>query len=316
MSAMAPIRITGTWMDFQHQNSHDGLYWNDQTRAFSCDQWQKHVNDIHEIGMDTIVLMSSALDDKAFYPSKFLSERWDLTCGDPVNAVLEAAQLNGQKVFVSAGFYGHHTEETSSAPDYLEWHKCLTVELWSRYGKHTSFFGWYIPNEAEIEGHFSDGYMKFTPQFAAHLRGLSPDRKILIAPYGTNKVAETDRFVEQIQALGVDFVAYQDEVGVRKTKVEQLDEIYSRLRRLHDKAGIPLWADVEIFEFEGEVYKSPLLPATIARIQKQLNTISPYVEKLLCYQFHGLMNPPDSPAFCGHPDSARLWREYVDWQNS
>ncbi len=315
MTAILPICIEGTWMDFQHQNAHDGLYWNDQASAFNCGQWQRHVDDIHGVDIDTIVLMSSALDDKAFYPSEFMAERWGLTCVDPINAVLEAATRNEQKVFVSAGFYGHQTEETSSAPDYLDWHKRLTNELWSRYGGHESFFGWYIPNEAEIEGHFSDGYMDFTPKFAAHLRGLSPNRKILIAPYGTNKVAETDRFVEQIQSLGVDYIAYQDEVGVRKTQVERLDEIYARLRRLHDRAGMPLWADVEIFAFEGEVYKSALLPAPIERVQRQLSIIAPYADKLLCYQYHGLMNPPDSPAFCGHPDSLRLYREYMDWQH-
>lgn len=308
------IRIEGTWLDFQHQNSHDGLYWNDQARAFSCTQWQSHIAEIASVRMDTIVVMSTALDNRSFYPSTFLPERWPLTCSDPLDAVLTAADRTGQRVFVSAGFYGHTTEETSDAPDYLDWHLRLTDELWSKYQTHPSFYGWYIPNEAEIHGHFSEGYMTFTPRLSAHLRGLAPDRKILIAPYGTNKVAETARFVEQIQTLGVDYIAYQDEVGVRKTRVEELDAIYARLRRLHDRAGLPLWADVEIFEFEGEVYRSPLLPARLERIQRQLEIISPYVEKILCYQYHGLMNAPNSPSFCGHPDTLRLYSDYMAWQ--
>ena len=303
--------ITGTWMDFQHQNPWDGEYWNRQTRVFSCEQWRGHVDEISGIGMDTIVIMSTALDDKSFYPSAFLKERWDLACEDPVEAVLTAADRNGQNVFVSAGFYGHQTEETSDAPDYLDWHLRLTEELYARCRDHRSFYGWYIPNEAEIEGHFSDGFMNFTPRLTAHLRALDPARKILIAPYGTNKVQETDRFVEQIQRLGVDFIAYQDEVGVRKTQVEQLDEIYARLKRLHDRAGIPLWADMEVFEFEGKVYGSPLIPASIDRIRRQLAAISPYVEKVLCYQYHGLMNPPDSSQHCGHPDTIRLYQDYM-----
>jgi hypothetical protein len=308
--------ITGTWLDFHHQNSHDGLYWNEQAVAFTCEQWQGHIDDIAGVGMDTIVIMSTALDDKAFYPSTFLSERWDLVCNDPLEAVLLAACRNGQHVFVSAGFYGHQTEETSDAPDYLDWHKRLTEELWARYSHHEAFHGWYIPNEAEIDGHFSDGYMEFTPRFSAHLRALSPSKKLLIAPYGTNKVQETDRFVEQIQRLGVDYIAYQDEVGVRKTQVEQLDEIYARLRRLHDRAGMPLWADVEVFEFEGAVYKSPLLPAAMERIQRQLEAVSPYVDKILCYQYHGLMNRPGTGSFCGHPDTVRLYEEYTAWASS
>src|SRR5437773_4403877 len=54
-SFMKPI--TGTWMDFQHQNQWDGYYWNDQTRAFSCEQWQGKVDEIAGTGMDTIVIM-------------------------------------------------------------------------------------------------------------------------------------------------------------------------------------------------------------------------------------------------------------------
>jgi hypothetical protein len=307
------MKIEGTWLDFQHQNPYDGIYWNDQTRLFTCQQWQGKVDEIHGAGMDTIVLMSTALDDKAFYPSTFLDRRWELACEDPVEALLSAADRNGQKVFVSAGFYGHTTEETSDAPDYFEWHQHLTEDLFARYHTHPSFYGWYIPNEASIESHYSDGFMAFTPRLTAHLRALSPDRKILIAPYGTNQVAEDDRFVEQIQSLGVDFIAYQDEIGVRKTRLDQLDAIYSRLRRLHDRAGVPLWADVEIFEFEGDVYRSPLIPASLERILRQLSILSPYVEKILCYQYHGLMNPPDSSQHCGHPDTVRLYQEYLRW---
>jgi hypothetical protein len=306
-------KITGTWLDFQHQNPYDGLYWNGQTRMFSCDQWRGKADEISGVGMDTIVIMSTALDDKAFYPSVFLKEHWDLACPDPVEAVLSAADNNSQNVFVSAGFYGHQTEETSGAPDYLDWHLRLTEELFVRYGHHRSFYGWYVPNEAEINGHFSDGFMQFTPKLTRHLRQMSTGHRILIAPYGTNKVQETDLFVDQIQALDVDYIAYQDEVGVRKTQVEQLEEIYARLRRLHDRAGVPLWADVEIFEFEGEVYQSALLPASLDRIRGQLAAISPYVEKILCYQYHGLMNPPNSPQHCGHPDTVRLYRELSNW---
>ncbi len=179
-----------------------------------------------------------------------------------------------------------------------------------------------MPNEASIEGHFSAGYMEFMREFTPSLKALAPDRRVLIAPYGTNKVIEDDRFVQRLRALGtagVDFIAYQDEVGVRKTRVDQLPAIYARLRRLHDRAAEgghaapALWADTEIFEFEGATYASALVPASLQRIRQQLAALAPYVDTMLCYQTHGLMNPPDSPQFCGHPDSARLWTEYMNW---
>src|SRR5579871_121489 len=208
------------------------------------------------LGLEYIVIMSSALDDKAFYPSGFMP-RHELACEDPIAAVLESAQAHGLKVFVSAGFYGHTTEETSEADDYLDWHRKLAAELYARYGGYSAFYGWYVPNEAEINDHYSDGFMRFMADFAPYLRSLDPGKRVLIAPYGTRKVVEDDEFVAQLRALGtagVDFIAYQDEVGVRKTQVDELDAIYARLRRLHDRAAAgghtapALWADTEIFE--------------------------------------------------------------------
>lgn len=305
-------------MDFQHQNPHDGDYWNAATRQFIAAQWQGKVAEMAALGLHYIVIMSSALDNKAFYPSAFMP-RHELVCEDPIAAVLEAAHQNGLRVFVSAGFYGHTTEETSDASDYYDWHTHLADELWRRYRHAPAFYGWYVPNEAEIKGHFSHGFMTFIGRFAPYLKHLAPDHRVLIAPYGTRNVTEDAEYVAQLRVLGtagVDFIAYQDEVGVRKTQVEELPEIYARLRRLHDRAGDghkapALWADTEIFEFEGATYASALVPASLGRIQSQLAAIAPHVDVMLCYQTHGLMNPPDSPQFCGHPDTVRLWNEYM-----
>lgn len=314
-------RLQGSWMDFQHQNPFDGNHWNDATRAFTAAQWAGKVAEMAALGLEYVVIMSAALDNKSFYPSAWMPN-WNLACEDPIRAVLESARAHGLKVFVSAGFYGHTTEETSDASDYLEWHQRLTTELRDRYKAYSSFYGWYVPNEAAIQGHFSSSYMAFMEEFAPFLKTLDPSKKVLIAPYGTNMVAEDDRYVSQLRGLGaagVDFIAYQDEVGVRKTEVEQLVGIYSRLRSLHDRAAEgsakapALWADMEVFEFEGETYASPLIPTSLDRIRRQLANLAPYVDTILCYQTHGLLNPPDSAQFCGHPDSARLWNEYMSW---
>jgi hypothetical protein len=314
----APQRLQGSWMDFQHQNPHDGDYWNATTRRFTDSQWRGKIAEMAQLNLEYVVLMSSALDNRAFYPSRMMP-RHDLACADPIAAVLEAAEEHGLKVFVSAGFYGHTTEETSDAPDYLAWHQALAQELLERYGASKVFYGWYVPNEAEIRGHFSDNMMRFLPAFAQYLRSLSPHHRILIAPYGTRQVQEDETFIAQLLTLGqagVDFIAYQDEVGVRKTKVEELDAIYARLHRLHTQAAHrgptpKLWADIELFEFEGATYASALIPANFDRILRQIAAIAPHVETILCYQTHGLLNPPNSPQHCGHPNSVRLWQAYT-----
>lgn len=84
------------------------------------------------------------------------------------------------------------------------------------------------------------------------MKALNPAYKTLIAPYGTRSAACDGRYAAQLERLEVDYIAYQDEVGVRKTQVEELPGIYERLKAVHDQVGRSrLWADVEAFSLKG-----------------------------------------------------------------
>ena len=116
--------------------------------------------------------------------------------------------------------------------------------------------------------------------------------------------------MEQLKKLDVDIIAYQDEIGVQKSKPEDTAAYYKALRAAHDKAGrAALWADMEAFEFEGDVYRSPLISATIERLERQIASIAPYVDEILIYQYQGMFNRPGTIAYCGHPDSIRYYEE-------
>lgn len=112
----------------------------------------------------------------------------------------------------------------------------------------------------------------------------------------------------------MDIVAYQDEVGVRKSQVIETPAFYEGLRKAHDRAQkAKLWADVEIFQFESDVYNSALLPAPINRILQQLENVSPWVDEILVYQYLGMMNKPNTTAFADSPASAKLYSDYMAW---
>lgn len=312
-----PVRpITGTWIDFHHPNPREGDYWNDVTRAFTADDWALKVGEIAALGMDTIVILSVALRGAAFYPSRVIPRRWDLVCPDPIEAVLAAADRHGLSVYIGVGYFGAHTGAVAADDVDRHLRHAVPAELAERYGGHPSFRGWYLPVEAGITGHFADEYLEYARNLADRCRSLAPQSKVLLAPYGTRTVVPDERYVEQLRALGVDYIAYQCEVGVRKTRPDELPGIFANLRRAHDAAGVPLWVDLEIFTFEGETYRSPLLPAPFERIRQQLEAVSPYVEKVLCYQYLGMMNPPGSPVFAGHPSSSRLYEAYTAWLRS
>lgn len=313
MTRAKPIR--GTWFEFQHHSRAEGIYWNPACARFTAVDWEAKVAEVAGTGMEYLVLMAVALDYRAFYPTRLLPP-WDLPCEDPLEALLAAADRHGMKVFIGNGFWGQWDSPAILADPEARRRRLAAVdELAAGYGAHPSFHGWYWPNEAEIRGHYKPEFIEYVREGVRLARQVLPRALHLIAPYGTRMVQADDEYVRQLDALEVDVVAYQDEVGVQKSTADQTGAYYEALRQAHDRAErAALWADVEIFEFEGEVYRSALLPAPFARVERQLAAVSPWVDEILVYQYQGMMNRPGSPVLAGHPASTRLYTEYQDWR--
>ena len=315
-------KITGAWFEFRHHSPAEGKYWNDTCRRFTAGQWRQKVFEAAALGMKYLVLMNTAIvyDDDAYcYFDTDIYPFADMVCKDPVGEVLSAADDCGIKVFVSCGFYGNWQKPAQNMRSAQVREKAFRAmrQLWDKYGTHPSFYGWYFPDETCILGHFGRHFIRYVNAYADRAHTIAPGTKTLIAPFGT-KIAVTDRrFVRQLKAMDVDFIAYQDEVGVKKSTPRQTARYFKRLKKAHDRAGrSELWADIELFTFEGTVYCSALIPAPAERIRRQIDAVGPYVREILCYQSIGLVNAPGSDAFCGHPDSVKLYNALREMNES
>lgn len=305
-------KIDGTFFEFRHHNTAEGKYWNPALEKFSAQQWREKVREISSLGMEYIVVMATALYERCYFRSSVFPFA-DMPCENPIEEILSEADECGVKVFLGNGFYGDWRKagENIKSQAVIDRSFRAMDELAELYGHHKSFYGWYFPDETCIILRFSKDFIKYVNLCSARCRELTPEKKTLIAPYGTNLVLSSDYFVRSLAETDVDFIAYQDEVGVKKTKVDRTEKIFERLRRAHDKAGrAELWADIELFTFEGMVYKSALLPADFERIQKQIENVAPYADKILSYQYLGIMNPSDSTAFAGDEGSVKLYEDY------
>lgn len=309
--------ISGSWFEFQHHSTVEGVDWNPQCVRFTCNQWDAKIKEIADVGMEYLVLMATAVYYRSFYPSKVYPQ-WELACPDPLEVVLSAADKYGIKFFIGGGFYGDWTSPgIITDPVGMKQSLQAIEEIAGIYGHHKSFYGWYWPNEAFINKHFSEQFIKYANTSSQLARKLMPDAKILIAPYGTRLAVPDDKYVQQLSSLDVDMIAYQDEIGVRKSTKDETPSFYEGLRNAHDRAQrSAIWADVEIFNFEGAVYHRALIPAPFERVRNQLAAVSPWVDRILVYQYQGMMNRPGSDAFCGTPASARLYTDYVNWLKS
>lgn len=303
--------VEGSWFEFQHHNVVEGKYWDHVLKSFTADQWDRKVKEISETGIKYLVLLHVAIDGKTFYPSE-LVPKYQLGCEDPLETVLTAADKYGVRFFVSNDFFGDWLNVEAMMKDKAVHSLRVKAmnEIALKYSHHKSFYGWYFPNETAINGHFRDFFIDYVNSCSVEAKRLTPGAKTLIAPYGTRNVTPDDEFIKQLEMLDVSFIAYQDEIGVNKTKVEESAGFFERLYKIHSKAGrSELWADVELFMFGGVTYKSALLPANPERVIRQLQAVSPFVEKIFIYQYVGLVNKPGTDIFAGHPDSALLYKK-------
>ena len=61
------------------------------------------------------------------------------------------------------------------------------------------------------------------------------------------------------------------------------------------------------------VVGSGLYGADFSRVRRQLEGIAPFVEKVLIYQYPGLMSKPGSKAFTPNSVAEKLYDEYVKY---
>ena len=306
--------IGGSWISIWWDDRRH-FHWNDACLNYSAEQWELAVREVAAIGMEYLVLLAIGKGGKAFYNTPLLP-KLKTTCEDPIGALLRAADKYRVKFFLSSDWFGPWDDQCLHDPARVRARFQMMGEVARQYGHHRSFYGWYWPNEAALGPYFTDEFIAYVNACSREARRLTPRAKTLIAPYGTHRAVCDDRFVRQLERLEVDVVAYQDEVGCLRMNPAQSAVAFERLRRAHDRAPQrALWADVETFAWEGPPNQpsSPLVPAPFSRVREQLAAVSPFVDTVLIYQYQGLMNKPGSQAFAGHPDSTRLYADYVRW---
>lgn len=314
--------ISGAWFEFRHHSAAEGEKYNAALRSFTAAQWEQMIRDMHAIGMDTLVLTCSSIqypDEQESYAPVDVFPAAPMNCEKPMDVMMNTAEALGMHVFLSAGFYGNwfDSEGNMKSREVEERAFRACRQMYDRYRDYNSFQGWYLPDETEAGPYFSPVFLDYVARYAAFFRALDPKKAILAAPYGTNKIVPDDTFVAQLRGMDVDFIAYQDEVGVQKSKPEETAAYYRGLREAHDRAGkAALWADIEMFDFAGQVYKSALIPAAMDRVRIQIASVSPYVDKILCYAYPGLLCRPGSIASCGGAAAEKLYADYQTYRDN
>ncbi len=313
------LPVTGTFINLPYQDVRN-LYTNPPYIDNTDPQmWAAKVAEMKKMGMEYLVFMSVANEGKAYYPSELMRRHYPKWRKSPVDAIMDAAAENGMKVFMSTG-WAKDQDDNLRDPKIKGRQLEMMAELAEMYDDHPAMYGWYLPVEDCFGPVLTDYAVEAVNALTARARELTPGKKIMISPYGIfNSDFDDPRYSQQIERLEVDIIAYQDEVGcVREAyPLTRLRENWKKLRAIHDKAGIEMWANCESFAWEKGTNSraSALVPAPYSRfLSQQVAATAGGASAIISFVFCGLFDDPASPYQLGQPLwSGRAYEDYMAW---
>jgi len=317
-------KIDGAWFGFYHWSEAEGKYWNAELKKATDEQWGEMMEDQSKLDMNIIVIQDVIRNPEAYagkhnietegykglsyYPSDIISGRFPLAANDPLEAVLASADKNGMNVFIGVGSYAWFDFTKGS----LEWHKKLADELWAKYGHHQSFYGWYVSEEQDgglADAQAREDIVHFFKEFKTYVNKIAPDKPIMLATNSHNIRGAEDTYRKLLPHLDI-----LCPFGFHRMPATDLtgEQAATKLQELCNEAGSHLWMDMEIFDFaEGNA----LVPRSIKGVINDLHRF-PNFEKILCYQYPGLLNSPSASIKPGGPKTVKLYLDYKQYLDS
>ena len=317
--AAQTLPVTGTFINLPYQDVRNKYTNPKDLDCTSPDLWRAKIHEMKDMGMEYLVFMSVANEQKAYYPSKLMGWHYPSSQTSPVDAIMDTAAELGMKVFMSTG-WAKDQDDNLRDPRIKARQIEMMEELAGLYGKHPAFYGWYLPVEDCFGPVLSDHAVEAVNSLAARARELTPAAKIMISPYGTFlSDFENPRYEQQVARLKVDIIAYQDEIGCvcERYPLPRLRENWRKLRAIHDKTRVEMWANCESFTWEKGTNdrSSALIPAPTPRYISQLVAATEGgAERIISFIMCGLYERPGSQYQLGQPYwSVKGYENYMSW---
>jgi len=325
---MTDSRITGSFFDLQHVNLWDAAFWTDRCRFWGEENWRALMGDMHGVGMDTAICTSCALWGRPLF--RGYEDRVGLPllmgCDDPLTVCVDEADRLGMGMFLGFGLRGRVSQvrdysrmEPPWPEDWFRWNTAMAEALVDKYGDRPCFRGLYVTYEMDFEEYQVELYAKLMGEW---LRPAVGDVPLLASPGSLGDHPDLDQLPRQLERMGIDILACQD-YGGRDNQTDKALEIVGRnlagleqARRVVGDLGVSLWTNCELFSFKASPDGRHLcIPGPIERIVEQLRLQAPVADKVICYQYQGIMNRHTELVDIGPPESQALYdgyRSYLD----
>jgi hypothetical protein len=316
-TARSPGRLGGAWVDIHHHDPAEGKPFDADLDAMTDAQWRELVQAMRAVDQNVLVITmmfqnfthrgrhkieTEGYTGKAYYPSRLFPGRMAVASPDPLEAILSEADRLGMHVLPGVGNYAFFDFGAGS----LRWHKQVATELWERYGRHPSFYGWYVSEEKDGglgNPEEREEIVAFFREFTSYVRTLAPDKPVMLAPNCFHLRGAEDTYRQLLPHLDI-----LCPFGFHRMPAGDLrgEEAATLMQSLCDTAGCHLWMDLESFVFRNG---SELHPRSIQGLVSDFSRF-PNFETTLHYQFPGLMCSPGMSRKPGGEAAVRLYNDY------
>ena len=321
---MTEPKITGSFFDLQHVNIWDAAYWTDTCRFWKEDNWRALVADMHGIGINTLICTNGALWGRPMFPGydETLGLQLQMGCEDPLTVCVDEADRLGMEMYHGIGLRGRVSQvrdyslmEPPWPEDWFRWNTAMAEALVDKYGDRPSFKGLYMTYEMSFSEHQVALYEQLMKKW---LRPAVGKVDFLASPGSLGSHPDLSLLAGQLERMDIDILACQDyggrdnDIGKALEFVEQNLIGLEHARKIVDDVGVTLWTNCETFSRrEGPDGRPICLPGPIERITQQLSMQAPIADKIICYQYQGIMNRQTDLVNIGAEGTQELYDGYT-----
>ena len=258
---------------------------------WSREQWAQDLDNMKEVGIDTVIFIRGGFYNKAIFPSKYFPHLKD-EGDDFAGFILEEAQKREMNVFFGL-YISSLTWNDGDAQTEIKKNKLFIDEVLERYGHFTSFKGWYIPHEV---GNNVFNISEVLSGLGKLCKEKAPDKPILISPFFYSEVMVKEGYLTPEQTYDewdnilsksggyIDYCAFQD----GSAPFDKMDAYFESVRKVCDKYGIELWANVEGMSRD---IPNVFAPIDFDLLKRKIEKVKPYVKKYIMFEFSHFLSP-------------------------
>ncbi len=309
------MRITGTFID---EISHDIPHQN-----WGAIEWEQDFIHMKAVGIDTVIMIRSGYRKFITYPSAYLMKNFG--CYRPsldlVELFLSLADKYEMKFYF--GLYDSGVFwDTGNLQVEIDANRYVVDEVWTKYGHHKSFGGWYVSTEISRKTKGSiHAFKTLGMQCKANSNGLPT----LISPWidGTKAVMAHSSTLNKADSISVkeheeewceifegisgaiDAVAFQD----GHVDYHELPAFFEVNKKMADKFGLECWTNVESFDRDMPI---KFLPIKFDKMRLKLDAAAAAgYDKAITFEFSHFMSPQSAYLQAGH-----LYNRYQEYLTS